>query len=378
MNINTSSQINESLIKGIYYDERKQSYTVDFFKTVKGKRIHVYGSNYPDIEVALKSKEVLLNRKIKEANNSKQVSFEEFFKKYIEYRSHHVRYSSLSQATTVYHKYFIEDKDKSVRDLLGFINLTRIYDEVIYDASLSPSWKNRIIGILRNMCSCAFKWKVIDSDTHQDDIALLENIPERRKKIERPIWSKNEETKFLGVINDPTHKVMFSLFLELGARISEFLGLTWDVYDGKKGTIAICKQLLHASQKTFVLSDILKTKESYRICKLRKEMKDMLNEYRKAQQKSSYLFCSNQDPALPYSKAAFRKLFHHYIDKAGIKRITPHCVRHAKATKLLKVCKNMIEVKAVAKYMGHSPTILLDVYSHSDDSIIDKVLKRLE
>ena len=39
--------------------------------------------------------------------------------------------------------------------------------------------------------------------------------------------------------------------------------------------------------------------------------------------------------------------------------------------------ENMLEVKAVARYMGHSPTILLNVYSHSDDSIIDKVLKRL-
>lgn len=365
---------------GIYFDARNATYYIDYVKTIDSKRIHIHGVGYPSLEDAIAHKEALLSKKIEEmkCKIEKALSVEAFFKRYLEYRARHVRHSSIAQATTVYHKYFLLNKDSLVKEIFTFAHIEAIYESIIYDEKLCPSWKNRIIGILRNLSSCAFKWKYIPGEEYQDILSLLENIPEDKRKKERPIWSKEEEQRFLDVIEDKTHKIMFTLFLELGARLSEFLGLSWDVYDGKKGTITICRQLLFASQKTFLLSDTLKTKESYRICKLRKEVKEALNDYKKEQGDiSHYMFHSSLDPALPLSKASFRHLFEKYIALSNIKRITPHCIRHSKASKMLKVCKNMMEVKAVARYLGHSPTILLNVYAHSEEGVIDKILQRL-
>lgn len=362
---------------GIYFDDAKKTFTVDLIKTIHGKRVHIHGSNYPDLESAITSKEELIKSKVN-AFSTENISFELFFAKYVSYRKKHVRDSSISQAMTVYHKYFFSRRPENASSLLSYESLEIIYESIVYDSNLSSSWKNRIIGIIRGLAAFAFRHKVISSSTYQDIASLLENIPENRKKNERPIWNKTEEERFLSCIDNPTHKIMFNLFIELGTRLGEFLGLTWDVYDGKRGTITICKQLLHASQKTYVLSEQLKTKDSYRVCQLKRETKEILNNYRKTCANQQYMFVSPINPNLPFSKAAFRKTLEHYIKKSGVKRITPHCVRHARATKLLRVCKNMIEVKAVAKYMGHSPTILLDIYSHSDDAIIDKILKRLE
>ena len=369
-----------TVLTGIHYDEIKQSYTVDFIKTIHGKRCHIYGSGYPTLEVAIKAKESLFKTKTDEENAKQgtQISLKTFFERYLQYRKRHVRYSSIKQAETTYHKYLSCYENEKASSILRIKYMMGIYESIIYDDKICPSWKNRIIGILRSMISIAFRWKIINADSYQETISTLENIPEDKRKVERPIWTSSEEERFMSTIDHHDHYVMFSLFLELGARLGEFLGLTWDIYDGKKGKITICKQLLHGSQKTFELSDRLKTKESYRVCKLRKKTKEMLNEYKKMHPDTKYIFSSNQDSTLPYSKAAFRKLFNHYIDLAKVKRITPHCVRHARATKMLKVCKNMLEVKAVARYMGHSATILLDVYSHSEDSVLDKVLKRLE
>lgn len=276
--------------KGIFFDEKKQTYGVDYCKTIQGKRVHIHGSNFLTKEEAMDEKRRLLRRKAKEMEiiAGKQISFESFFNRYLEYRSHHVRYSSLSQATTVYHKYFVSMKDRPIYDVINESEISAIYNEVIFDGNLCPSWKNRIIGIIRGFVSSAFKWKMISSETHQDLMSILENIPEGRCKVERPIWTKQEEQRFLSVIENPIHKIMFNLFLELGTRISEFLGITWDAYDGKKGCIHICRQLLHASQKRYVLSDVLKTKESYRTCKLKKEMKESINQYRKACESSPY------------------------------------------------------------------------------------------
>ena len=168
---------------------------------------------------------------------------------------------------------------------------------------------------------------------------------------------------------------MFALFFELGARLSEFLALSWDAYDGRKGSIGIYAQVKGNSKKTMVVSSLLKTKESYRVCKLSPKTKEALNQRKKATE-SPYLFPDPLDKNRPYPKARFRKRFDHYIALAKLPRITPHAVRHAKASALVKACRNMLEIKAVARYLGHSVSVLLDTYAHEEEKTLEAVLKR--
>lgn len=67
-----------------------------------------------------------------------------------------------------------------------------------------------------------------------------------------------------------------------------------------------------------------------------------------------------------------------YIEKAKVRKITPHAIRHAKATELMRVCRNMQEVKAAARFLGHSATMMIDTYGHYERSAQDALLKRLE
>lgn len=365
---------------GIKFEEDKGTYKIDLIRTVDGRRVHIYASNIADYSTAVKTKEKLLQERIRESQLKvqNQMSFQDFFKQYKNYRRLHVRESSIRQAETVVHKYFGGDYEASAGNVLSYPSMIGIYRKVVHDEHLSDVWKNKIIGVLRSFNANAFKWKVIDSETYQDVMGALENIPESHRRAEKLIWSASEEKRFLSCIEDPFHKVMFTLFMELGARLGEFLGLTWDVYDAKKGCIKICKQLINASQKNYVLSDKLKTKDSYRVCKLSKPTKTLLDEYHATRASNIYMFPSLQNASLPFSKAAFRKQFEKYIALSKVRRITPHAIRHAKATKLLRVCRNMLEVKAIARFMGHSASILMDIYSHSEDATIEAVLKRLE
>ncbi len=306
------------------------------------------------------------------------ILFSSFFRSYIKYRKARVRGSSIIQAETVYRKYLSSWHDVPVRDAFSYMHVLAIYKRIVNDPSLSSPWKNRIIGVIRSMAAVAYRSKRISARAYQTATAVLENVPEDKgQRQEKQIWTSREERRFLDVIEDENHKVMFSLFIELGARLSEFLGLTWDCYDHAKGIIVIKQQLLHNSQRTFELSSQLKTRESYRACRLSKAMKEMLNEYGKSAA-GRFIFHAKENDELPYSKAAFRKLFNRYIEKAGVKRITPHAIRHAKASKLMKVCKNMLEVTAAARYMGHSVSIMMNVYTHSTDSTLKTVLRRLE
>ena len=209
---------------------------------------------------------------------------------------------------------------------------------------------------------------------------VLENIPERDEVRQKPIWGKQEEQAFLDSITNQDHHLLFSLFIALGARLSEFLGITWDKVDLAKGRIEISQQLLYNSQKTFVLTPLLKTKQSYRVCPISATLTKRLKEYKDGlgQDPSPFLFHSPSLPSLPLSKAAFRHLLDHYIALSKVTRITPHGFRHNMASKLVRECKNMMEVNASAKFLGHSPSMMMDVYSHSKEETILSLLKRID
>ena len=43
----------------------------------------------------------------------------------------------------------------------------------------------------------------------------------------------------------------------------------------------------------------------------------------------------------------------------------------------MKVCKNMDEIKAAAKFMGHSVTMMMETYAHSEEKTIETLIKRM-
>ena len=49
-----------------------------------------------------------------------------------------------------------------------------------------------------------------------------------------------------------------------------------------------------------------------------------------------------------------------------------------KATKFLKVCKDMEELKAAAKFLGHSVSMLIEIYGHASLETTDKIAKRID
>ena len=367
-----------SLPPGIKYDPIHHTYKLDLIKVIDGHRIHLYRSNLDSLDEAIWTKETLTeqHKKQQRQQKHKEMSFKDFFDDFLSYRSRHVRFSSLSQAQSVLHKYFSEDALSPTSIVLSQERMEKVYQTILLE-DICPSWKNRIFGVLRRMVAYAKKLKILDAESYEESSSILENIPEPRLPKEKIIWTEKEKHRFFDAITIEPDKTMFSLFFELGARLSEFLGLTWEAYDSKRGIIVIARQLLHNSQKTFVLSDALKTKESYRECKLSAPLKEALNEYKKKAPISPYMFTSKEDPKLPLSKAAFRRAFAHYIERSGVSRITPHAVRHMRATALLQAAKNMLEVKAIARYLGHSASILMDVYSHAGEKTIEAVLRRL-
>ena len=77
-------------------------------------------------------------------------------------------------------------------------------------------------------------------------------------------------------------------------------------------------------------------------------------------------------------KTSVRVKIIEYASKAHLHVITPHGFRHTKATLLMSVCLSMSDVKAAAKFFGHSVSMMMETYAHEDKNAIEGLIKRLE
>ena len=359
-------------------EDKDGTFTIDCVKCVRGHRVHIYSSGYLNLEDAIEAMPLVIEGRMEEAKKkyAHELLFSEFMEKYEEYRLIHVRHSTVAFAKSVRKTYLSAWEALSVEQAFSRDKVKAVYDELLTHQGV-PSWKNRCFGALRQMAETAFKWKLLSASSYQDALSILENIPESRgKKEERSVWSKKERETFLSKIEDPESKTLFTLYIALGARIGEFAGLTWDCFDPKSGYIEIKQQLVYEGVGKWVLSPLLKTSESYRLCKLPKKVVEMLEEHKAKGKGEGFIFTSKGDN--PLSKTSIRRKMYGYAKKAGLKKITPHAFRHGKAMELMKVCKNMQEVKSAARYLGHSATMMIDTYGHGEKAATEAVLRRLE
>ena len=355
-------------------------FTIDCVKLCQGKRVHIYSSGYLSLEDAVAAMPRLIEAKTSFHNRGvgSVILVKDFLNQYHQYRLLHVRYSTAAFNRSAANCFLREKMDVPLTDVFRFSPMKQIYDTIL-DKRATPAWKNRAFGCFRQMIEAAFKWRFISTEDYQDAMAVFENIPENRgARKEKLIWTKAERDRFLDAIVDPTDNLMFTLFATLGARIGEFMGLTWDCFDARSGSFEIKQQLVYANKGTWILSHDLKTRESYRVCKLPSKLVTRIKEYKATTSGIGFLFRAENDPDQPMSKACFRRKFYDYSRKAGVKRVTPHSLRHRKATELMRVCRNMQEVKAAARYLGHSATMMVDTYGHSEKNATEAILKRLE
>ena len=305
-------------------------------------------------------------------------SFAVFAKRYQRFRATKVRYASKKQIDAIVNTHLAEMKDRPVKDVFTRCYLAKWRKSLYKNKELSIGYRNRMISALQSMAKQAHIWGYISVKNYRDAVAVLETFgSEAKKKKERAIYTKEEIQRFLQAIPESDDRLMFDLFSYLGCRIGEFLGLTWDCFH-EEGTIEIKQQCSYEGKGAWILTPVLKTNESYRVCPLPKRLIDQLVAYRLPGRGRRFIFSLKKDHRSPYGESTFRKRLDEYALKAGLPRLTPHCFRHSKATMLLEVCNSMEEVKSAARFLGHSATMLLDTYGHAKEETMNAILSRLE
>lgn len=368
-----------------YVTETASGYAVDRFVTYDRHRVHVYKDGYPTVTEAKadleRQTQLAIDRYCSKHLNVKSVR--QAADDYLNDLSNKVAVQTYYGIEHILMRHFLSHLEMKEAASRAFSpsRMRGWYGRLISDGSLNEVRKNVILSKVRAFMSfCWRKEKIIEADEYTDLMGLLENVrvPKAPKK-EKEVWDEGQIARFFAAIDPASDDyAMFQLFFYLGARLGEFLALTWDDFDRFSRTIRIEKQIIKDGYGGRVSGD-LKTAASYRECYLTDDIYQLLLGYESRfphAEGRDFIFSAEPTHKRNMSFHAFRRRYVFYERLAGLPHTTPHSARHGKATELAKLCRNEEEVKAVASFLGHSPAMMMNTYVHVNSQSTKNILMR--
>ena len=76
----------------------------------------------------------------------------------------------------------------------------------------------------------------------------------------------------------------------------------------------------------------------------------------------------------PVTSQAYAKHFAHYVTQSQIKKLTPHSLRHASATHMMR---RGAELRAVQEFLGHRHIESTEIYTRVEPLDIRKAIDRM-
>ncbi|MBT2481676.1 site-specific integrase [Streptomyces sp. ISL-94] len=180
----------------------------------------------------------------------------------------------------------------------------------------------------------------------------------------------DEARQFLTAARSNRLRALYELALRTGLRKGELLGLQWDDVDLSAGTANI-RRTLQRTQTGGLTTLPTKTRASERRIALPSEGIHSLKEHREAQEAERQAAAEGwKDSGLvfttpaggPIDPANLNRSFRALLDRAGLRRIRFHDLRHSTATLLLE---QGVELVLIKELLGHAHIgATATVYAH--------------
>ena len=318
---------------------------------------------------------------LKSLNKYEVLIFDDLLRKYNDMRRVIVNESTLGCDNSEFHVYFLPYfGGKLLRDCFNQESIENWYQELVDNPHYSNNRKAKVITRMKDLLKFAYMRKFIDAVIYQDcDCCLYQVKYSKKPQHEKVIWEESEEQAFWEVVSDyPKDYLMFRVFFTCGARLGEFLGLQVNCFNPSKKKLDIKQQAIYVPNKGLIVTDRLKTHESYRTVILPNDLASDLERYITTigLKENDFLFFGNNRKQ-PLSRTNFRRKLYKYCDLAGVRKIVPHTSRHLQATKLAKVATSGEMIEAAARRLGHSPEMFMNTYArHSNDNNEEDLLRK--
>lgn len=230
----------------------------------------------------------------------------------------------------------------------------RQYTAFRMDAGVSLSTIARELTCLRAACNHAHRWERLD---RVPSFEIPTDLPKRE------VWLFKDELKRLISFAKPDMQSFILLCYGTGSRRAAIEQLEWDQLNFARKTINLAK----AGEK--------------KTCKRRPTvpMGDLYDHltamYKNRDYDSPFVMGSNRDLLYDFEKVCAEAGLLNVEQRDGrpAGKITPHVLRHSRATHLLE---DGASIFAVSKLLGDTPTTVQRVYGHICMSSLDEELSK--
>ena len=211
------------------------------------------------------------------------------------------------------------------------------------------------LRMIQNQQTCLF--------THASKIYDLKTNP--CKKVKRmgssdnrslDFWTVEEYRKFIQTMEPGTrYYLIFEILFWTGCRIGELLALTPGDIDFRKNQISITKTYYRTDGKDMITEP--KTKQSVRVIEIPEFLKKEIEEF-----VDGHYGMPRNERLFPIVQEAVQHKMKREIEKAGLKRIRVHDLRHSHVAYLIN---RGIEPILIKERLGHKDIrITLNTYGH--------------
>ncbi len=253
--------------------------------------------------------------------------------------------------------------------------IQRFINDLTNEKDLGAGYVRNIFTCLKAILGRAQDWGLIHGNPAERGIEL----PQRQSREYRTM-DEGEIGDFLEAAKDHRLYALWVLLVAAGLRPQEAFGLKWDDLDDD-GWLQVRRVVSNApddEDRTYTVSDDMKTEDSRREIKLSEDVQEILESHRARQAKemleageeyvrAGYIFTrapSAREPGEFLYREYVRSDFKDLLDDAGLpsEEIRMYDLRHTHITRLIL---NGTDLKLASKRAGHSSIQqTADTYAH--------------
>jgi len=228
----------------------------------------------------------------------------------------------------------------------------------------SPRTVAKIRGVLRQALNDAITW----GNLPRNPAVAAE--PPRQQKYRINPFTKEEAGKFLEAVRGERLEALYTTVLALGLRRGEALGLKWEDIDLEKGSLTVNRALQRQKGKGLVFVEP-KSESSRRTVALPGFAVESLKEHRNRQLEErlkagseweDYDLAFPSERGTPLAPDNLHRSFHRILERAKLRKVRFHDLRHAAATFLLA---QGLPPRVIMETLGHSQiSLTMNTYAH--------------
>ena len=355
----------------VYREKNKNKWTKDgrsyyfrcYYTDMYGNRKQKESKLYKLSSEAKEAEREFLNNVEKKDITDNNISFENVYNEWLLIKKRVIKCTTFYRLKKCLNKRVLSFFKKYKLHTIKMDTINKWYS-YLESTNTSEEYQNSLIGSFKEILTYA-------KDNYEFDPKIISKVQKKRisreiktiREAEWNFWTNEEFDTFIKCVDDSLYYTIFNFLYYTGLRIGEMIALTWKDINLEKKELYIRNNFTDKIEdKVYDIVDP-KSKNSIRIVDLDDYTYELLTEHY-IKEKNIYNFSKEMfvfGNVKYIAPTTFRRKLNEYIDKAGVKRITPHGFRHSHASLLIHLgCDS----REVAKRLGDTVQVIESTYYH--------------